>query len=233
MAKSNISRRTFIGGLAAGGILAGSGFGADESQGIDRYALVSRHNPVLRKFEPLSPLSVGNGEFAFTCDVTGLQTFPDLYKDAMPLCTMSQWGWHTTPMPEHLKGKEFKPTEYETYGRKVGYMTGKTGQEELYDYLRENPHRLHLGQIGLKLIKSGGGEANAGDLTDIEQSLDLWGGIITSRFKIEGESVSVRTAVHPDMDVLAVSIDSALIKAGRLALRIGFPYGSSPMQAAD
>ncbi|MHC4646991.1 MAG: hypothetical protein ACYTBJ_15960, partial [Planctomycetota bacterium] len=43
---------------------------------IDRYALVSRHNPVIRKPDPLSPLSVGNGEFAFTADITGLQTFP-------------------------------------------------------------------------------------------------------------------------------------------------------------
>src|SRR5207244_7268814 len=62
---------------------------------IDRAALVKRHNPVLRAIDPLSPLSVGNGEFAFTADVTGLQTFPDVYAQALPLCTMSQWGWHT------------------------------------------------------------------------------------------------------------------------------------------
>jgi hypothetical protein len=59
---------------------------------INRLALVNRHHPVLKKIEPLAPLSVGNGEFAFTCDVTGLQTFPDEYKNAMPLCTMSQAG---------------------------------------------------------------------------------------------------------------------------------------------
>src|SRR6185369_11592024 len=152
---------------------------------IDRFALVSRHNPILRRFEPLSPLSVGNGEFAFTCDVTGLQTFPDLYKDAMPLCTMSQWGWHTNPLPASLKGKTFKPTEYDSYGRKVPYITGKSGQEELYDYLRENPHRLHLGRVGFRLLKADGIEAETGDITEIDQRLDLWTGIIQSAFTVQ------------------------------------------------
>ena len=66
---------------------------------IDRHALVTRHNPVLHALDPSSPLSVGNGEFCFTADVTGLQTFPDAYdgRDATPLCTMADWGWHSFP----------------------------------------------------------------------------------------------------------------------------------------
>jgi hypothetical protein len=90
-------------------------------------------------------------------------------------------GWHTTPMPQHLRGRELRLTDYDTYGREVGYMTGKTGQE-IFDWLRENPHRLHLGQVGLKLTRSDGSEALASDITDIEQKLDLWNGIVTSRF---------------------------------------------------
>ena len=39
---------------------------------IDRFELVSRHNPVLTEANTESPLSVGNGEFAFTADITGL-----------------------------------------------------------------------------------------------------------------------------------------------------------------
>src|SRR5262252_4204413 len=78
---------------------------------IDRVALVARHNPVLHGIDPLSPLSLGNGEFAFTADITGLQTFPGMYENAMPLCTMSQWGWHTTPAggldPNALKLVEY------------------------------------------------------------------------------------------------------------------------------
>lgn len=50
-----------------------------EDQSIDRYSLVTRHNPVLTAPDKLSPITVGNGEFAFTADVTGLQTFPEFY----------------------------------------------------------------------------------------------------------------------------------------------------------
>lgn len=235
VSNSEISRRSFIGSIAAVGAFAKTGLGISEPpQGkIDRYALVSRHNPVIRKLDPLSPLSVGNGEFAFTCDITGLQTFPEEYANGMPLCTMSQWGWHTKPMPENLKGKEFKLTDYDTYGRKVGYMTTKTGQEELYDWLRENPHRLHLGQIGFHLLKADGSEAKASDITNSEQKLDLWTGIIHTRFTFDGEIVNVRTSVHPTRDVLAISIESPLIESKRLSVRIAFPYGSQTMQAAD
>ena len=60
--------------------------------GIDRYELVKRHNPVLKDFDLSSPLSVGNGEFAFTVDATGLQTFPRVYGDATPLCTAIPMG---------------------------------------------------------------------------------------------------------------------------------------------
>ena len=44
---------------------------------IDRKALVSRNNPVVTSVDTLASLSVGNGGFAFTTDVTGLQTFPE------------------------------------------------------------------------------------------------------------------------------------------------------------
>src|SRR6266545_8107382 len=97
-----ISRRKFLTTLAASGTLLHSRTGGQtsasrSSTAIDRAALVSRHNPVMRQLDPLSPLSLGNGEFAFTADITGLQTFPEAYEQAMPLCTMSQWGWHTAP----------------------------------------------------------------------------------------------------------------------------------------
>ena len=47
---------------------------------IDRHALVIRHNVVVTQPDPLTPLSVGNGEFAFTADITGLQTFPRVHE---------------------------------------------------------------------------------------------------------------------------------------------------------
>jgi len=202
---------------------------------IDRKALVTRHNPVLRKFDSLSPLSIGNGEFAFTADVTGLQTFPDEYEKSMPLCTMSQWGWHTTPLPAGLDPKDLRLTPYETHGRSVGYHTSSQGQTELFNWLRENPHRLHLGQIGLLLMK-GDGPAHPTDISEIEQELDLWTGVLKSSFTLNGDRISVRTAVHPDYDLLAIEVTSKLTLSGRPegpGLIFAFPYGSPEMKAGD
>ncbi len=67
----------------------------NQKAGIDRFALVTRHNIHNSVTDSLSSLSVGNGEFAFTTDVTGLQTFPDFYSKGISLGTMSNWGWHT------------------------------------------------------------------------------------------------------------------------------------------
>lgn len=200
---------------------------------IDRRALVTRHHPVLTAFAPRSPLSVGNGEFAFTADVTGLQTFADLYEKAMPLCTQSQWGWHSFPMPAGLRAEEFVYEEFDTYGRYVGYATKADGQRELFNHLRENPHRLHLGQVGFLLWRSDGSEAIAEDLREIRQELDLWNGVLRSRFVLDGATVEVETACHPRLDCLLVRVKSSLFAEGRAALRLRFPYGSPATTAAD
>lgn len=52
----------------------------EKQEPIDRHALVTRNNPSVTAVDSLASLSVGNGEFAFTTDITGLQTFPDVYK---------------------------------------------------------------------------------------------------------------------------------------------------------
>ncbi|HEV2864330.1 MAG TPA: hypothetical protein VGX48_25250 [Pyrinomonadaceae bacterium] len=234
-----VLRRDFMKGLlATGGLLveAGGQTGRRRRRSagkIDRAALIGRHNPVARKIDPLSPLSVGNGEFAFTADVTGLQTFPAEYENAMPLCTMAQWGWHTTPHRPGLDPGSLRLNMYETHGRQVGYHTRSEGQAELFNWLRENPHRLHLGQIGLRMMTASGREAKASDLTNVEQRLNLWAGVLESSFEFEGRPVMVRTAVHPTLDVLAVAVESPLIREGKLAVRFAFPYGSPTMKAAD
>src|SRR4029453_7078888 len=103
----------------------------------------------------------------------------------------------------------------------------------MYTWLRENPHRLHLGQVGLRLrVNSTDRAIQPADISGIEQKLDLWSGILTSRFTLAGEAVMVKTAVHPELDVLAVQIDSVLIGSQQLAVRFAFPYGSPEMAAA-
>src|SRR4051812_37880328 len=96
-----VSRRAFLGAVPAA---------LTAQARIDRRAVVTRHNPTLHSFDPRSPLSVGNGEFAFTADPTGLQTFPHLYDSQMPLCTQSQWGWHTAPNSTGKKPTDLRPT---------------------------------------------------------------------------------------------------------------------------
>jgi hypothetical protein len=203
------------------------------AQPIDRQAVVSRHNVTVDHFDPLSPLSVGNGEFAFTVDPTGLQTFPEAYSatNQTPLCTMAQWGWHTTPMPENLKGQEYRLTQYNVNGRSVGYATSQSGP--LATWLRENPHRLDLARIGLVLKKADGTPAKPEDIKKIHQTLDLWTGIITSEFEFEGEPVRVRTCCVGDSDAISVQIDSSLISRGSVAAMVAFPYGSPSVVGAD
>src|SRR5664279_6410081 len=73
---------------------------------IDRYALVTRHNIENTVIDSLNSLSVGNGEFAFTVDITGLQTFPDSYVRGITLGTMSDWGWQTGENTENYQISE-------------------------------------------------------------------------------------------------------------------------------
>src|SRR5208282_2424778 len=66
---------------------------------IDRHALVSRHDIVIRQIDPMGAMAVGNGGFAFNVDVTGLQSFPEYYEKTMPIGILSEWGWHSFPNP--------------------------------------------------------------------------------------------------------------------------------------
>jgi hypothetical protein len=200
---------------------------------IDRQALVSRHNPTLDRFDPENPLTVGNGHFAFTVDETGLQTFPEAFEDTTPLGTLSQWGWHSAPNPHRWSIDEFRMTPFDSHGRQVGYADVPNGPHEESDYLRANPHRLHLGQIGLRINKADGTPAKPSDLVDIHQTLDLWVGIVRSHFKFDGQPVYVQTVCHPVDDIVAVRVESPLVVSGRLKIRIHFPYGTGEVKTAD
>ena len=80
--------------------------GTSSNSKIDRNDLVTRNNPRLTEIATLGSLSVGNGEFAYTVDITGMQTFPIEYRKGMPLGTQSQWGWHSFPNVKGFKHDE-------------------------------------------------------------------------------------------------------------------------------
>ncbi|UCG55989.1 MAG: polysaccharide deacetylase family protein, partial [Phycisphaerales bacterium] len=196
---------------------------------IDRRALVTRHNITLNKPDPLTPLSVGNGEFAFTADITGLQTFPDYHEKGMPLGTQSQWGWHSMPNPEAYALSDVLAL-YDVSGRGVPYASDENhpdGYSPAAAWLRSNPHRLDLGRIQLRLTKLDGSRAGIDDLTNTAQTLNLWTGLLSSRFEVDSQPVLVRTVCHPARDILAVRIESRLLQQGRLSVSLAFPYGST------
>ena len=89
-------------------------------QKINREAVVRRHTIKVDKIDSLSSLSVGNGNFAFTVDATGMQSFPDAYANGVPLGTESVWGWHSFPNTDNLRIEEAQKI-YELEGRKISY----------------------------------------------------------------------------------------------------------------
>lgn len=190
---------------------------------IDRKKVVERHNVTSNKLDKRSPAQVGNGEFAFSVDITGLQTF-------VPFNTMSHWGWHSDPLPEGTKIENFKGQLVNTFGRMVRYPLVNEEDDEqkkLSNWLSGNPHRINLGRIAFSLKKSNGEKVKAEDLQKCHQELNLWSGIISSYFEIEGIPVSVKTACHPYKDLIAVNVESELVRSGQISITLEFPSATS------
>src|ERR1035437_3981789 len=96
-------------------------------------------------------------------------------------------------------------------------------------YLRANQNRFGLGRIGLEMTHADGSKVAITDLKNIDERLDIWAGILTSSFDVDGTPVHVETVAHPDRDEAAVRIESALIASGRLKVRLAFPYASDSL----
>ena len=58
-----------------------------------------------------------------------------------------------------------------------------------------------------------------------EQTLDLWRGIITSRYQLGGVPVTVVTTCDPGADRIAVRIESELLASPRLRVNLAVPHG--------
>ncbi|WP_434036498.1 hypothetical protein [Formosa sp. 4Alg 33] len=198
----------------------------ETSKVINREALVTRHNVNVKSLDTLASLSVGNGSFAYTVDGTGLQTFPEYYKDGMPLGTQSEWGWDSHPNTENYKFEETL-VDYKQNGRKVSYaIQNKTTErtKAATEFFRSNPHRLQLGNLGLELFKTNGDKVTPKDIKDINQTLNVWTGELKSEFTVEDIPVTVWTTCHQESDVIGVKIESELMKSNQLKIRLRFPY---------
>ena len=195
----------------------------DKETAIDRQAVVQRHNPQTQTFDPQSPFTLGNGRFAFTADVTGLQSFPTIYFDqGIPLETKARWAWHSRKNPDNFSLSDTYE-EYSAYDGRVNFptnMNSAAGQ-----WLRQNPHDLPLARVGFSLD----GKPLTEIPGNINQTLDLWQGRLASHYEIDGKPVSVTSVVDSSIDssadTLAVNIQSPLLASSRLAIEINFPRG--------
>ncbi len=184
---------------------------------IDRKKVVERNNPHVTTMDSLNSLSVGNGGFAMTVDGTGLQSFPKSYSHGVPLGTMSDWGWHSFANPEN-----YQPEESWRYydfgrGRKEPYATQVKDNKRAKaagDWYRVNPHRLHLGTLGLSL------GADPKQIKQIDQTLNMWEGMIKSSFIYKGKAYQVETTCDPVLDMIATHIQSK----GTIAVDVRFAY---------
>lgn len=202
---------------------------------IDRQSVVQSFNPRRNASSPDTPLQVGNGNFAFGVDITGLQTFN-------PFASLSTWGWHnfslpTTPNQTDPSGEktlvmdsetltnyeDFTGLDWMTHGRLVNYDQPNPAENDISNWLIMNPQRINLGIIGLSFPKAAT-PVTESLLTNKTQELDLWTGGILSTFAYNGISVEVETWIYPEDDILGIHVTSDLLSSGDLGIFLDFPY---------
>jgi len=195
-----------------------------QAQQISRKSVFERHQVVNHKVDTLNALTVGNGRFAMTLDVTGLQTFPATYQKGIPLGTLSDWGWHSFIQPnDSLLNETF--IYHSVKGRQVPYAVQPKEVEKKWaaDIVRQNPHRLHLAQLGW-VLKNKALPLEPQQLSDIEQVLNPWNGQVSSRFKIDGVWVEVETLALQNEDGLLVKVKGPLVEKGLLGVQLRYPF---------
>jgi hypothetical protein len=181
---------------------------------IDRQALVTRHN--VRWNDPAGQIPLGNGQFCFNADGTGLQTFGGN--------SMSHWGWHSFPLPEGWTTDRVPPTGTFQQGRNQGPDVFPKEHDAIRTWMFDNPHAINLGR--LRFCRAEGVELAVKDISGLERTLDVWSGTQTSSYRIDGEPVRVVTCVHPSLDAVVVRVESPLVVRGELQVVLDFPYPS-------
>ena len=102
---------------------------------LDRRRIVCRNNPTLTSINTSEVTVLGNGAFALSIDVTGLQSLNDTFSGVtntsspfsckcpahadvfFPLMTGSDWGWHSfkPPGPPGSKADPFAPPQANSF----------------------------------------------------------------------------------------------------------------------
>lgn len=195
------------------------------AQSIDREAVVKRHQISTTATLSRSPAQVGNGNFAFGMDITGLQTF-------VPFNTMSYWAWHSFPMPEGTSVSDYQPQERTIRGKKSKFFDTDQKHKAVSEWMSKNPQKFNLGRLGFLLTtKEGTVIDKETDVKNTTQEVDLWKGLVNSRFEFSGKGVTVTTSCHPKKDMIAVDVKSDLLEDGELGFFLDFPYADERYKA--
>ena len=208
---------------------------------IDRRAVVERHNVETAKTNPKSPAQVGNGEFAYNFDITGMQTF-------VPFNTLAHWAWHIAPEPrggEDFGGVPFKvkgktvflpvdrePLKYPQWRRDFPDFKLSDAQKRRAKWLAQNPSAFNLGRIGLALTRRDGSAAAESDIANARQKLDLFGGIAESSFELDGAKFAVKTLCRQGDDTVAFEITSEAFKSGNAKVFFEFPRPNASVKTS-
>lgn len=217
---------------------------------MTRQHIVSKYNVIRTSLidNETTPLQVGNGNFAFGIDNTGMQVgivhpFQGPKIDCFRLSFHSTryLGGPGTTTPSRTTGKakllrkvaeleltlyskqlsDYTGVEILTYGRNVSYDIPDPSLPEVTQWLVGNPNRINLGRIGLRY---NGDTLAASQMADPRQELDLWNGVITSTFNLDGKHVKVVTQGDFESDSVVFRIESVLISTGILTVELDFPY---------
>lgn len=177
---------------------------------IDRKSLVRRHTIPLSDGNLVIPL--GNGEFCFNADRTGLQTSGGN--------TMAHWAWHEFPLPEGVTADDLPETGSYMTGRLTGQGRDLVpeGKNDAARYMFDNPHSFSLSRI--RFVHPDGSALDESVLDTAKSVCDLWNGMLESTFVYNGMPVKVTTCVHPKRDLVSVKVETE----AELAVMLDFAY---------
>jgi hypothetical protein len=108
-----------------------------------------------------------------------------------------------------------------THGRNVSYDIPDPRLPQASQWLIPNPNRINLGRIGLQYKNE---FLTASQISDPHQELNLWTGVITSTFRVDGQLVKVVTQGDFESDSAVFEIQSDLLSSGDLTVGFDFPY---------
>ena len=190
---------------------------AELKEPLDREAIVARHRIRSANLEQTYP--IGNGNFCFNVDGTGLQTFAG---DVLAL-----WGWCSDPLPEGFSWSDVTPTGTYSKGRLKGPDVWPADKQPLYKWIRNTPFLMNLARV--RFVRADGRPIAPSDVSEVARDLDLWTGVHATTFQLDGERVSVATCVTDDVALdssVAVRVESPLIGSGKLLVEVDFPSPS-------